>query len=268
MSEILTFKTSRRKDAEQFLNKLMRLIIVLLFLFLAADLLFHYLIAPKLRIKNIIVKSDIPLSRQEVLTIAGIDGKEDYFSLKGDVIKNNLEAYPLVREARVEKVFPDTLRLDIKGRRALFISLADTGKGSFPVAIDEEGVIFQSGSSIKEWDLPLISGLKFNELELGATLPRMLDSLFAEVTQMRTAYPDLFRLISEIQIVPLSPASFELLLYPLSFTVRVRLAGSIDGTVLKNALLVLDLLKREGISEKVKEIDFRTGEVVYRIKEG
>jgi len=50
--------------------------------------------------------------------------------------------------------------------------------------------------------------------------------------------------------------------------VRVRLAGRIDGTVLKNALLGLDLLKREGISEKVKEIDFRTGEVVYRIKEG
>lgn len=268
MSEILTFKISRRKGAEQLLNKLLWLIIALLFLFLAADLLFHYIIAPKLRIRNVIVKSDIPLSRQEVLSMAGIDGKEDYFSLKGDVIRNNLEAYPLVREARVEKVFPDTLRLDLRGRKALFIALADTGKGSFPVAIDEEGVIFQSGSSIKEWNLPLISGLKFNELEPGATLPRMLDSFLTEVTQIRAAYPDIFRLISEIQIVPLSPVSFELLLYPLSFTVRVRLAASIDGPVLKNALLVLDMLQREGISEKVKEIDFRTGEVVYRIKEG
>ncbi len=268
MSEIFAFKTSRRKGVEQLLNKLLWLIIALLFLFLAADLIFHYIIAPKLRIRNIIVNSDILLSRQEVLSIAGINGKENFFSLKGNTIRNNLEAYPLVKEAVVEKVFPDTLRLDLRGRKPLFISLADTGKASFPMALDDEGVIFQSGSSIEEWDIPLISGLKFNELKPGAALPKMLKPFLAEVKQMRAAYPDLLRLISEIQIVPLSPVSFELLLYPLSFNVRVRLSGSIDGIVWKNALLVLDLLKREGISEKVKEIDFRTGEVVYRIKEG
>ena len=67
--------------------------------------------------------------------------------------------------------------------------------------------------------------------------------------------------------MPVNEVRYELLVYPVFGTTRIRTAGGLDAATLKNAFLVLDLMQREGLAAKVQEIDFRTQEVVYRTRE-
>ncbi len=77
----------------------------------------------------------------------------------------------------------------------------------------------------------------------------------------------MFRLISELRLIPKAAGNLEILLYPIQFPVRIRLAGRLDPAVLRNAVVVLDLLASEDLLMRVRELDMRTGEVVYRIEE-
>ncbi len=268
MSEALTFRSPKVSRGEQILNRFLWSIIILLIVFLIAELLFHFVISPGLIVKKIIVKSDLHLSEPEVLSIAGITEKEYYFSLNPEEIQSNLNAYPLVKRSVVEKVFPGTLKLTIYGRDPLVIAFAEGDKGrSVPVAIDEDGVVFQIGSGITNWDLPVISGLKFKDLNAGMELPEILNAFFADMKTLKGSYPELFRLISEVRIIPRGGTGYELLLCPLVYSIKVRFGSSISARNLKSAIMILDLLEKQGLADRVKELDFRTGEIVYRIKE-
>jgi hypothetical protein len=80
----------------------------------------------------------------------------------------------------------------------------------------------------------------------------------------------LYALVSEVRIVTAadagdsSPQDFDLLLYLTSSPVPIRSAGSVDESLLKNALMVVDLLSRQGVLKDIQELDFRSGDVVYK----
>jgi cell division protein FtsQ len=67
--------------------------------------------------------------------------------------------------------------------------------------------------------------------------------------------------------VPKPAGNLEILLYPIQFPVRLRLAGGLDPAVLRNAVVVLDLMAEQNVLMRVRELDMRTGEVVYRMEE-
>jgi hypothetical protein len=54
-------------------------------------------------------------------------------------------------------------------------------------------------------------------------------------------------------------------LFTVSYPVRLRLGERLAPEALRSALVVLDLLKTQGLLARVRELDLRTGEVVYRI---
>ena len=104
MSEAIVL--SRREEGQaQKRRNLKRVVWVFLgvLLFLAVmELIVALLISPNLTIKHLIVESDFGISENEVLSIAGMERKEYYFSIKSEDIRERLAAYPLVRNARVE----------------------------------------------------------------------------------------------------------------------------------------------------------------------
>jgi len=76
--------------------------------------------------------------------------------------------------------------------------------------------------------------------------------------------------VSEVRILPRNPAatdsaSFDMLLYLTNSPVPVRARGAIDESLLKYTLMVLDLLSKQGIVKDIQELDFRSGDVVYRL---
>jgi len=79
-----------------------------------------------------------------------------------ETIREELEKYPLIREAQVARLLPDRLRVSIVERQPVALALKgdkNTGERSV-VCVDDEGVMFGDSSHWrgKPWP-PLISGL-------------------------------------------------------------------------------------------------------------
>ena len=272
MSEALLFdkygkykrsKTSRKQIRESVFNRALVIVVIALCLFLAGELVFHFVIAPRMTVRSITIKSELGLSKEEILAIAGIEESVYYYNLDTVQIREDLESFALVREAVVEKVFPDTLIITLYGRAPLAMFFFTTPEGaSVPLVIDDQGVVFEIGSGVSDWDLPVITGVKFQQLKVGMKLPERVRPILQDLRTLQKQEPDLFRLISK------STGALEILLYPIQYPVRLRLTAGLDPAVMRNALIILDLLAGQEVLQRVRELDLRTGEVVYRMEEG
>lgn len=273
MSEALLFGDRGRKSSrsETLLSRLLWAAVVLLALFLAGELAFHLWLAPRMLVRNIAIQSDLPFTQAEILAIAGIEGTPYYFSLREEQVRRRLEALPAVRQAEVRKSFPSTLHITLVGRRALSLLFYGVASGqqeaSAPLAVDDQGVVFQMASSVADWDLPVVSGVKFVSAEMGMRLPESVRPFLEDLTALRAAEPELFRLISEIRLVSRSESIREILVYPVPYGVRLRLGPRLQAAPLRTAMVILDLLEKQGLGGRLRELDLRTGEVVYTLKE-
>jgi cell division protein FtsQ len=233
-----------------------------------------------MEIRHVIVQSDMPLTDEQVLAISGIHGDEHWYSLATLDVQKRLEANPLIRRAEVQRIFPNTIRMSVWGRQPAALVLAVSAGRSLPVLVDGDGVVFKICTTNAEVDLPVISGLNAGETGLGAPLPRAYASLFADLKELRERAPSLYRMVSEVRIMHQGDsaagyrdaesagyrdAGFDMLLYLTTSPVPVRARGAIDETLLKYTLMVLDLLSKQGVLKDIQELDFRSGDVVYRM---
>ena len=120
-------------------KRLLWILIIVLIVVLCAQLIYHLVLSPNLRVKSVSVRSELDLTTDEVVRIAGIEGPEYYFSVDLDMISKRLESYPPVRSAVVEKSFPAGLSIQIYARKPLALALVESDSRSVPVAFDEEG---------------------------------------------------------------------------------------------------------------------------------
>src|SRR5262245_47873551 len=70
-------------------------------------------------------------------------------------IREELEKYPLIRDAQVSRLLPDRLRVSIIERRPVAL----VRRGDSVVCVDDEGVMFGDRSHWRGGDAPLINGL-------------------------------------------------------------------------------------------------------------
>jgi cell division protein FtsQ len=271
MSEVLHRRERRGGRVSSPASRLLTVVIAVLALILAGELVFHLLLAPRLTLRNVVVSSDLSLAREQVLALAGLEAGARYFSVDPSEVRRRLEAYPAVARAEVRKVFPDTLHVSLQARRALALLLFQGRDGaSLPLVVDRTGVVFQVGGEVADWNLPLVSGVELvgEEVRAGLELPSGLRPLLEDLDRLGREAPELARLISEVRLVPLAHERFELLLYPVAYRVRLRLGARLAADSLRGALLILDLLERQNLAGRVEELDLRSRDVVYRIKEG
>ena len=226
---------------------------------------------PLMTIRHVTVHSDVPLADDQVLVLSGIQGGEHWYTASATAIEKRLEASPLVRHAKAENVFPDTIHLTLWGRQPAALVLAAANGRSFPVLVDEDGVVFKVGTTGADLDLPVVSGLTGGDMALGAQLPRSCRALFADLRALKEKAPALYAAVSEVRILTpeaasgLSPQDLELLVYLTSSPVPIRARGSVDEGLVKYALMAQDLLSRQGVLKDIQELDFRSGDVVYKL---
>ena len=228
----------------------------------------RFAVLPLLTIRHVLLQGDSPLSREETLRIAGLRTEEYWHSVPCAAIQKRLEADPLVRRARVERIFPATVRMTVDRRLPVAVVLAESGGRSVPLLVDGEGCLFKVGATDAEIDLTVVSGISAGELRLGAGLPRAYAALFAELAALRDSSPSLAALLSEVRVAQAGTAGLDLVLYLTPSPVPVRARGPIDRTLMTYTLMVLDLLSKQGVLNDIQELDFRGGQVVYRMKEG
>ncbi len=265
MSEAMVLNTREREKRNGVMKKVLFIVVVVLICVLILEVLFYTVLSSKLTIRKVHLESEVSIANEEVLRIAGIRGKEYYYMLNTDEIRMNLENHPLVRKAYVEKSFPDTVNIVLYARKPLGAALLETEQGSVPVVFDAEGVIFQIGTADGMGNLPILSGVQFQNVHAGLRMPETLLPMLKNLNQLRQTNPGLFEIISELKVNKCSNGDIEYTVYPVNHPVRIRIGSELNENVLKYAMMVLDVARER--AQDMDEIDFRTGEVVYRAKE-
>jgi cell division protein FtsQ len=240
----------------------------IVFTVILGECIFQFALAPNMRIENIIIDNNAPLRRDELLSAAGLHGQHYYFRVEVDLIKSRLEALPPVKSAWVRKVFPSSLHIVTRGREPLAIAFAEDASGSVPVAFDEEGVVFLTGRDVPDLGLPVLSGIRFEDFRPGLRLPDMLAPLLADIMKLGKNSSALLSAFSEIRIIRKGGEQFEYILYPVYHRVPVRMEGELTAERCQAVLIVLDTLGKERLLGRVEEIDLRTEDIIYRLKEG
>ncbi len=225
------------------------------------------LILPSLRIDRIVVQADFEIDRAALLEIAGLDGSRQFYSIDPAAIETRLERIPQVRDAIVEKSFPNTIQIVMERRRPLLIALVPSGEGTVPAVIDRDGVIYSRGSTVDTTDLPVISGVTFSGNVIGSRLPDPVVDVVAALYRIRVEDPGLYSALSEVRIDPRNSGALDVVVYMTSFRIPIRMAPELTAETIAYALLILDVLTAEGADGSVAELDFRSGEIVYRLKE-
>ncbi len=243
-------------------------IIFLLFI-IVLELVFHFLISPSVLIDKVVITADpgFIYSDEYLIKKAGLGAEDTFFNVKTKIIEKRLMLIPAIQNVSVRKVFPSLIKIDITSRVPVGLSLISNGTGVVPSLIDSEGVLFFTGYNMKSVDLPIVSGLDFPEIKDGMRMPKALCSFLENMDSIKKSSPGLYGLISEIKFVKKGTTDYEVLLYPKNYKTRIRIGDSIDEKMLKYIVMVLDVISKQPGMEKLEELDFRTGDIVYRIQE-
>jgi cell division protein FtsQ len=240
----------------------------IVFTVILGECIFQFVLAPNMRIENIIIDNSAPLRRDELLSAAGLQGRHYYFRVDVDLVKSRLEALPVVKSAWVQKIFPTSLRIVTRGREPLALALAENASGSVPVVFDGEGVVFLTDKDVADVNLPVLSGIRFEDFRPGLRLPDMLKPLLADIMKLGKNSSAVLSAFSEIRIIRKGEEQFEYILYPVYHRVPVRMEGELTVQRCQAVLIVLDTLGKERLLGRMEEIDFRTEDIIYRLKEG
>ena len=275
MSSVLVFtRRPGRKRKQTPLNttrKIERFFIVLVLLLILTiifEILFHFYVAPSLTIKKIEISSSkaLGMSNNEIIKITGLSGTSNYFDVKSDSIKQRLLAVSSIKSVTVKKIFPSKIFIKIENRVPVGVCFIKSAGGMIPAAVGEKGILFPVSKHLNAADFPIISGIDVPSLKKGARLPLPLCSFLEDLESIRIASPELYSLISEIKFVKKNGMDYDVVLFPVNSKIRVRIGKELNIKTLKYIIMMLDVIAKQPAMSNLKEIDMRSGEVVYRMQ--
>jgi cell division protein FtsQ len=254
-------KTKSSKKVEKGLKRLL----IIAGIILAAELIWLFVISPFIPFSTIEVHTFAELSRADVLNAALIDETSSFMSINVREVQEKLSGIILVESVRVTKRFPDKLTISLIPRKAVAVTLAAVNGRQSPLFIDRQGVFYKIGDSLSgETDgLPIISGIENPQMYM--KLPASLVPLAEKISVITSGSPELLSAISEIRIEQKSWEGYDLVLYPVYSSIKVRIENNLTEEILRYMLLMLDVFERT--SPKPQEIDFRSGIGSYKIME-
>jgi len=254
-----------RVKSSRKIEKGLKRLLVIAGVIIAAELIWLFVVSPFIPFSTIEVKGIAGLQRAEILRIAGIDDTSSFVSTNAKEVQERLCDNILVESAVVLKRFPDKLSIFLQPREAVAVTLTNNNSKQALAFVDRQGVYFKieqtnsAGTSV----LPVLSGIENPGLNM--RLPSALVPLVENLSLIASSSPELLAAISEIRIERKAWDGFDLVLFPVHSSIKVRLENNLTEDVLRYMLLMLNVFET-GI-EKPQEIDFRSGMGSYKIKE-
>ena len=246
------------------IEKGLKKLLILAGIIFAAELVWLFVISPFIPFSIVDVQGFTELGRADILEIAGIGETSSFMSTNVAAAQEKLNNFILVESARVIKRFPDKLSIFLTPRETAAAVLSNSGDRQGMICIDRKGVFFKNADAgYVNSGLPVISGIE--NPRLGMRLPESLVSLVESISVISASSPELLAAISEIKIERKAWDGYELVLYPVHSSIKVRVENNLTEDVIRYMLLMLDVF--ESASPKPEEIDFRSGVGSYKIKE-
>jgi len=246
--------------------RFLKVMIYLLLLFLAGNIVYYLFILPLTSPAKVHFSGAASLSDVELKKIAGLKGSEKWGELDTKTISRRLASYPLIAEAKVSKSYPDKISIGILERTPVAVLYADVGNRTVALEIDKTGTVFRIAPRESYMVLPVISGLAFENPRTGMTVHKQLVPLFNQLEALQKKNSLLLSEISEIRIEQKKYGGFDLLLYPIQMRTKVRTDGALNEELLQYMMLMLDVVRKSNLRDKITEVDVRAGTVAYRMK--
>jgi cell division septal protein FtsQ len=251
-------------------EKAVKKFLLLAAVFICGALIWIFGISPCMVPVKIDVQGISGFGKMDVLAWAGIDSGATYISVNAKEAELRLAGYHLVESAKVIKRFPDKLSIFLEPRLAVAIALARVNDRIRPVYFDRHGVAVRIGNGKGElaapW-LPVVSGVLDDSepMMLGMQLPAVYLPLFSRIGAISDEDPRIWQAISEIEIAKKSDGLFDLVIYPVHDSIRLRMRSDINKDSIYYALLMFDVYRQ--IGDSPYEIDVRSGLGVVKAKE-
>lgn len=176
-----------------------------------------------------------------------------------------LSSFSCIESVSVDKIFPDKVMITIKERQPVAKTIIPVNGRSTTVQISENGVLFTNTTSVSaDSNIPLVSGLPVEGMQLGMRFPSKFRPLMAQIAAIGALPQKYFSAISEIQVLQKEYGNYELVLYPVQQGGHIRVLAdrSLNEEALKRMLVILDVVN--SIELNVSEIDLRYGSISYK----
>lgn len=247
-------------------KRLLKIVILLILLFLAGDSVYYLFIVPFNSTAKIQLSGIDTILEADLKKAAGLTGTEKWGKLDKDALLHRITSYPLVAEARVSKKYPDKVFIEITERKPVGVLLATVGGRTIPMEIDKTGTVFKIALRQDRLELPIISGLSFQNIRAGMKVHKQLIPLFKQLDLLQKKKPALLSEISEIKIEQKKYGGFDLILYPVQTPVKVRTDSTLNEERLQYMILTLDVIRDLDMSAQIEELDVRAGTASYRLR--
>lgn len=167
----------RRRNQKIFLYSAEALLLVglIVFSWFGIRTLINILIVDndQYRVRIVEVNTDGVMSREEALERTGINEGLNIFTLNIETAQRALASIPEVKEARVERLLPDTVTISLEARRPIaWVAPRDTGidPSTMETAclVDADGVLMKpAGFDSSVTRLPVVYGVPTEQWRLG-----------------------------------------------------------------------------------------------------
>jgi len=246
-------------------KKSIKRILVIAAVLMTAELIWLFVVSPFIPFSTIEVHGFAGFERADILRLAGIEETSSFMSTNVKEAQIKLSQNILVESAKVIKRFPDKLSIFTIPRKPVAVTLGSALSKQALLYVDRNGIFFKAAdASANEMPaLPILSGIE--EPQLNMRLPVSLVPLVENISAISASSPQLLAAVSEIRIERKTLDGFDLVLYPVHSSIKVRVENNLTEDVLRFMMLMLNVFDKS--SSKPEEIDFRSGMGSYKIKE-
>lgn len=158
-------RINKQKEMEQRkIKRRRKKIVVTLFIAIVVGISAYFSMSPTFKIQTVTVNGNAQLSREKIMEIAGIKIGDNIFSKIGIVLKVKLKQNGAIEEAKVNKIYPNRIDIEITERSKRFQIQTESG---IYIGIDEQGYVLEIAS--EKADVPVIIGMNIKEEDVDKT---------------------------------------------------------------------------------------------------
>ncbi|MDR0375563.1 MAG: FtsQ-type POTRA domain-containing protein [Treponema sp.] len=219
-------------------------------------------------ISRIDVTEILNMERADILARAGIEN-QTYWTINKADVRAKLLAIAAIKDAVVEKHFPNTLVIKLETRKPAAMVMSLAGGAGVLLYVDETGKVFEKGRASSNMHLPLITDARMQNPYAGAQFPFSVVALLKTISNISSAS---LSHISEIEINWKIVGEYrldlyDLIIYPKSASIRVRMNAELDDAYIRRMLLAVKTVG-EDPRYSTDEIDYRSHDPAFIPKGG
>ena len=153
-------KINKQREIEQRKRKNRKILLIILLVIVISICLGAYLLtSPTFKIQEISVKGNEQLPKEKVEQLAEVKKGDNIFSKVGEVLKVKLKQNGYIEDAKINKIYPNKIEIEIKERKKRFQIKTESEKYIY---IDEQGYILDC--STEKLEITTIIGMDITEI--------------------------------------------------------------------------------------------------------